>query len=1078
MNAQMWGTGDGPCGGCGGGFAGPSGGCCANMAAATPQSVANRPGLGSLAYRVGTQPAFLSAMQARLSSADHPELAGLRTRELSDPAMALLDAWATVADVLTFYQERIANEGYLRTATEQRSVWEQAQLVGYRLRPGVAASVYLAYTVDINSGAVTIPAGSRSNSVPGPGEKMQSFETSDDLDARPEWNLLRPRMSRPQTPGSVLGGSISLAGTATNLKVRDPLLVDLGSGDLTPARVQSVTPDAANDRTVVTLRDWDGNALGASVLTNAVNAVVQGFAAASDSATAQRVHDLLAGLTEKVKTGRMSAVAQYLRADVLPALRKELADARSRGYLRLVPLLEATLEQAERAAALMVGPAQPGFGISGSALSGSGFAPPTAPPTAPPAVAFARDDGGVPLLLRTLRRPPSVPPAGPRQLERTYAGTFAGGMDVYPHLLTSLFTQLAPVLYAALAQSVVSQQSGLHVYALREQASLFGHNAPKAPKFDGSTPLPATQWTEWPLAGDEVPPQARLDAAYDQVLPGSLVIIQRGPPAGQAGFTVLVGTVKDAVTVSRSEYGMSGKSTILTVDSPWWNPPGPVVIGLDNVPVDDMATLRSSTIFCRQEELALAPAPVTDDVAGVRLELDGLYDGLAPGRWATVSGERTDIAGTTGVAAAELVMIAGVEQSVESQPSGLGGARPAAGEQLHTYLTFAQPLAYTYARGTVRVHGNVAHATHGETRTEVLGGGNAAQSLQTFTLKQPPLTYVAAPTPEGASSTLVVRVNDVQWHQSPGLAYMGPDDRMFLTGTDDGGHTAVTFGTGRRGQRLPTGVDNVRTVYRNGIGSPGNVRPGQISQLATRPLGVTEVTNPISATGGADAEPRDAARSNVPLAVASLDRLVSVRDYADFARTFAGVGKASAALLTDGRRRLVQVTIAGAGDIPIDATSDLYRNLFAALHQYGDPHQPVQLAVRELLALVLSANVRILPDHDWDVVEPALREALLAEFGFDNLGLGEDLATSRVIASMAGVRGVDYVDLDLLEVYDETALAAGLADLTGGPPTAAAVGRRIAVAPDRFEDGVLKAAQLACLRPDVPETLMLNEVKP
>ena len=63
----------------------------------------------------------------------------------------------------------------------------------------------------------------------------------------------------------------------------------------------------------------------------------------------------------------------------------------------------------------------------------------------------------------------------------------------------------------------------------------------------------------------------------------------------------------------------------------------------------------------------------------------------------------------------------------------------------------------------------------------------------------------------------------------------------------------------------------------------------------------------------------------------SLDRLVSVQDYADFARTFAGIGKASAARLSDGRRQLVQVTIAGADDIPIDPTSDLFQNLLIAL---------------------------------------------------------------------------------------------------------------------------------------------------
>src|SRR5947208_13750283 len=92
---------------------------------------------------------FLESTLGRLSSQKFPELAALKTRNPADPAIALLDAWATVADVLTFYQERIANEGYLRTATERRSILELARLVGYNLRPGVSASVYVAYTLEI-----------------------------------------------------------------------------------------------------------------------------------------------------------------------------------------------------------------------------------------------------------------------------------------------------------------------------------------------------------------------------------------------------------------------------------------------------------------------------------------------------------------------------------------------------------------------------------------------------------------------------------------------------------------------------------------------------------------------------------------------------------------------------------------------------------------------------------------------------------------------------------------------------------------------------------------------------------------
>ena len=160
-------------------------GCC-EISTVTPESEANRPGLTTLAYRVGTHATFLETMLARLASLylDIPSLDGgrtdriyplkqLATRETRDPSIALLDAWAVVADVLAFYQERIANEGYLRTAMERRSILELARLVGYKLRPGIASSVYLAFTVS-NDFEGDIPAGTRAQSVPGTGETVSS----------------------------------------------------------------------------------------------------------------------------------------------------------------------------------------------------------------------------------------------------------------------------------------------------------------------------------------------------------------------------------------------------------------------------------------------------------------------------------------------------------------------------------------------------------------------------------------------------------------------------------------------------------------------------------------------------------------------------------------------------------------------------------------------------------------------------------------------------------------------------------------------------------------------------------------
>ena len=128
------------------------------------------------------------------------------------------------ATCLTFYQERIANEAFLRTATERLSVLELARLINYELRPGVAAGTYLAFTIEDAPGAagqvlavgtsaqvapeqlspITISAGIKVQSIPGPGEQAQTFETVEEIQARPEWNAISPRLTQPQNNATFL----------------------------------------------------------------------------------------------------------------------------------------------------------------------------------------------------------------------------------------------------------------------------------------------------------------------------------------------------------------------------------------------------------------------------------------------------------------------------------------------------------------------------------------------------------------------------------------------------------------------------------------------------------------------------------------------------------------------------------------------------------------------------------------------------------------------------------------------------------------------------------------------------------
>jgi hypothetical protein len=236
-------------------------GCCQGITEHTPQPITNRPRLSAIAYRVGLQPEFKASMLGLLSDPQWPALTGLRTRLDTDFSIALLDAWATVADIITFYQERIANELYLRTAVDQRSVFDLAALVGYKPAPGASASAYIAFTLNAAPGSpenVLIAAGSRVQSVPGPGQTPQVFETSTDLQALIEYNAIPAQTTLPWSlnPGDT---SMWLAGTTNNLQVGDAILFVSVASDPTQQFadfhfITAVTIDSTSGNTSVA---WD-----------------------------------------------------------------------------------------------------------------------------------------------------------------------------------------------------------------------------------------------------------------------------------------------------------------------------------------------------------------------------------------------------------------------------------------------------------------------------------------------------------------------------------------------------------------------------------------------------------------------------------------------------------------------------------------------------------------------------------------------------------------------------------------------------------------------------------------------------
>jgi uncharacterized phage protein gp47/JayE len=188
----------------------PPRGCCDGQLAApaAPVLIDNMPGLSAIAYRIGTFSSFRRAMLDRVAAATLLDnglssppssppnaapnpFAGWREGTDGDYHTLFIELWAYLADILTFYQERIANEAYIGTATQRDSLMRLAQLVDYRPGAGAGASGVVAFTL-AKSAVVSLPAGFRVGSRAQPDRPAAVFETSAAITARDEHSAIRP----------------------------------------------------------------------------------------------------------------------------------------------------------------------------------------------------------------------------------------------------------------------------------------------------------------------------------------------------------------------------------------------------------------------------------------------------------------------------------------------------------------------------------------------------------------------------------------------------------------------------------------------------------------------------------------------------------------------------------------------------------------------------------------------------------------------------------------------------------------------------------------------------------------------
>ena len=310
----------------------------------------------------------------------------------------------------------------------------------------------------------------------------------------------------------------------------------------------------------------------------------------------------------------------------------------------------------------------------------------------------------------------------------------------------------------------------------------------------------------------------------------------------------------------------------------------------------------------------------------------------------------------------------------------------------------------------VYVYGNVLQTSRGErVENEILGSGNAALSNQTFKLKKKPLTYLLEPTAsneQGISNTLKIYVNGILWKEVANFYGKKPHEQVYIVRQNDEQDSFITFGDGIRGERLPSGVDNIVCSYRFGAGR-ASPPAGSINQIGKPVKDLQSVKNPVAATGGADAETADNMRTSAPKSALILGRVVSIQDMEAVALAFPGVRSVQTEWRWDGQQQQAAVHIWYVGEAGIET------KLMSRLKAIKDPTTPIKIEQAQPVTIALAVTIQIDPRYVETTVLAEVRSKLLnpknGKLIPEQVGIGKPFYRSKLFADILSIEGTESI---------------------------------------------------------------------
>jgi uncharacterized phage protein gp47/JayE len=1021
-------------------------GTCQCCAAPPAGEIYNRPGLAKLAYRIGTFTSFRKAMLQ--SIARDPGMPRLTTRQSDDFSIMLMELWAAVGDVLTFYQERIVNEAFLRTATQRDSVLRLARMLDYRLRAGLAAEAPVVFTADDNK-SVRIPIGLRMMTIPEQDQVPQIFETIEAIVADAKLNEVRIHplptsvnpFARGTTSAVVIAGPEKLGATEKVLffdrrGLEEKALTKIETID--DARVVTWAPPVqsigfdpratAASRYTRTLRFFGLSAPTTQyTLDTTVNPpvwhsnAVTGFnVSGTDLPLDAKYDDLNVGArlllrfneggkapieTAVVTAKRESTetlgilsdtvtkvtVQRVLRAEAPAVLSGILPSVFARG-LEGAPIvyglawayIELPKDGDDVTSPLAVVARAPGHDLVARSRSGSVIH------MVDPLTSFPvwEDLGGI------VTSAPAVASWGAMRLD-VFARGLDGAMwhkwfDGAWHNWESLGGRLTS------APAAVSRDTNRIDIVARGTDNALWHRWWNGASWHGWTPLEGADTTGTPAIAStgvnrldlfaRTPEGALRHRAWNgtQWLPWESLDADIASDPGTAASGANIAIFAVARDGTLTRANWNG--TTGTLDT--WTP--------QTGGFEDINDRRGATLYQLD----------TEDIA---------FREYAYARRITGGSVAVPLAKLNAIDKRRVIELSDGSGAAPQQATVTGSATFAAvalGVDDHLQINFTPDLVIPLDATTSILRGNVAEATQGETvHDEILGDGDATVPFQKFALRKKPLTYINSPDSLMGKSSLRILVSGELWTEVDTLYGQPGNARVYVTRQLDDGTTIVQFGDGVTGARMASGRGNVVATYRIGVGVAAVIAE-QLSILLDQPPGLKSALNRMPAEGGADAETLTNARTAAPTTVKTFGRAVSLLDFELIATGTHGVAKSNTTWVWSGLEKAIYLTVAGANGTTFSDQG--LKDIASALATVRDPGNPLLIGNFVRVPVVLTINVAVDDTHVRDTVSNAVRDALRDYFAFTNLAFAQPIHLSVLSALVQSVTGVLSVDIDKL----------------------------------------------------------------